>query len=156
MNTAIVYTDASYHSKLKRGGYGIIILYLDKKIEIKGEFNEPPKTPTDAEIKSCLNAVSVLSKLNPIPEKILIKSDCYHVIDIINEPDKKTNYQSGNQLQEALKSFKVEAEHLPSHNNGFSEDEKLFNICHEMSRKYLSVKKNYKTFTKILNQKKGG
>ena len=81
-----IYTDGSCHTQQKIGGWAAVILFGDKKIEIKGY--ELETTHNAMELLAVLKGVDFLGEKNIDFSKIEIISDSQYVVGILNRKEK--------------------------------------------------------------------
>ena len=73
-------TDASFHTKLKYGGYAFWAICNDFKITKSGVFRKKCINSDDAETKCILNALTVVLKAHKGISKVIVNTDSLNAI----------------------------------------------------------------------------
>jgi ribonuclease HI len=82
-------TDASYYHDHKVGGYAFWAVCNDWKLCKFGSLKEPCTHPTEAEIKSIVNAIHMVLKQGNNIDWIIINTDCLNAIHLFRNDHKE-------------------------------------------------------------------
>lgn len=78
-------TDASFSPTTKRGGYGIWIVYQDKKFQASGGFKDLLVDSTEAELKAVLNAFHIIGSWKVRIDRVIVNCDNKGVRDFVDQ-----------------------------------------------------------------------
>jgi len=118
-------TDASFHTRLKIGGYAFWAVSNDFKITKSGVFRKKCQTSDDAESKCIINALTVILKAHKGISKIIINTDSLNAIAYLTKDIKHISkyglsHSKMRQFQQCLSMLpinktKIEYRHVKAH-----------------------------------------
>ena len=144
--TLTISCDASFHPKLKKGGYAFWISHYQGSIKRSGTFHEPLLDATEAEIKAVCNAFHFIeSKFGRTIKLVFVNCDNATVRSIIKGKKFSNRYKAVSKtLTKYVRKYElVIAKHINGHRPGYNSRQYVNNWCDEHSRNYLKRSKNH-------------
>jgi len=146
-------TDASFHTRLKIGGYAFWAVSNDFKITKSGVFRKKCQTSDDAESKCIINALTVILKAHNSITKIIINTDSLNSIAYLTRDIKhiqryRLSHSKMRQFKQCLTmlpigKIKIEYRHVKAH-SGVDDARSFVNEwCDTEAKKMMWSKANH-------------
>lgn len=115
-------TDASWGHISKIGGWAFWIKYSTFSAKKFGVFKDKCTSPLEAEFKAIINALGFIENSKIKPTKVIINTDCLHLVNWINKKHKlkpfdnlKMNFATLIKSMGFRRGNQVEARHVKAH-----------------------------------------